>query len=1095
MAKKFFTNEGSNTLIEKFKGIFSNHSDIAFFDALVGYFRASGYFAIQPHLKNVPNTRILVGINVDELVAKFHAKGLMFRGDAAQTIKSFLQSVKNDIQNADYSKTVEDGILQFVGDIANKKIEIKAHPDRNLHAKIYIFRHENWNEHNEGYVITGSSNLTDAGLGSSESSNYEFNVILRDYDEVAFATTEFEKLWKEAQPILPFDIEKLKKETYLNDDFTPFEVYMKFLIEYFGSSVDFDPNSIQDLPKGFMRLSYQIDAVNEGFKLLLKHNGFFLSDVVGLGKTVVATLIAKQFFYTNDFPSHITNTLIVIPPALKENWEDTLEKFGLQNYKIITNGSLHKITNPEKFDLIIVDEAHKFRNDTAEAYNQLQKICKSKTAHVLKDGTKAVKKVILMSATPLNNRPEDIANQVYLFQDAKDSTLEISNLQHYFRQRIDSYNHIKKSDMEIKDVQAAVSRIYEEIRKDVIAPLTIRRTRTDLREHEMYSVDLQKQGVLFPEVKKPHKILYQLDAFLDQLYDETMFLLSNEEKGLKYFRYQAIKYLKPDKKKKYKNADLASQQLAKIMKTLLVKRIDSSFHAFRQSLNRFKDATDAMVKMFLNGRIYIAPNLKVSEFIMNDKENELIELINLEKPFDQTIEICEPGDFENGFFEGLEADQMVLDALVNKWAEVDYDPKLDMFLEKLKTTLISKTINPQGKLVVFSESKETTKYLLENLNKHGYHDVLEISAENRHLEKETIRANFDANIPRQEYKSDYNIIITTEVLAEGVNLHRANVVVNYDTPWNSTRLMQRIGRVNRIGTVAPVHIFNFFPTAKVNKDIELEKKAVMKLQAFHSALGEDSQIFSQAEETGTFGLFDKSPEEEKDERLAFLMELRKFQNENPTLFRQIKNMPLRARVGRKDRPKNGTTICFIRNQKRDAFYWVRENGQPEEMTFVETAKEFRADAPEKAIPLHENHHRHVKKAMEDFDAKIKADATTGTAVDVSQGPNEKKALAYLDAFLKFNFIAEKEAETIKAAKQAIKLGKFQKLQREVNALKKNTSKTKVTPVELLDALLKIIGNYPLETDDTSESRPTVTIKAYETLKPEIIISQSYQQLK
>ena len=126
-----------------------------------------------------------------------------------------------------------------------------------------------------------------------------------------------------------------------------------------------------------------------------------------------------------------------MPPALKENWVDTLNKFELKNYDIITNGSIHKITDPEKYDLVIVDEAHKFRNDTAEVYNELQKLCKTKTKHHLSDGTKAEKKVMLITATPLNNRPSDIANQVYLFQDAKDSTLEVSNLQHFFRKKID----------------------------------------------------------------------------------------------------------------------------------------------------------------------------------------------------------------------------------------------------------------------------------------------------------------------------------------------------------------------------------------------------------------------------------------------------------------------------------------------------------------------------------------------------------------------------------------------------------------------------------------------------------------------------------
>lgn len=1095
MATKFFTNEGVNTLLQKFKGVFEHNKDIEFFDALIGYFRASGYFRIRPFLNDVPNIRILIGINVDKVIEKYHSKGLLFQGDAHQTLVEFLHETKDDIQHSSYESEVENGIMQFIEDIATKKIQLKAHPSKKLHAKIYIFRPDNWNEHKSGNVITGSSNLTDAGLGAGDNFNYEFNVLLRDYDDVKFATDEFEKLWLEGISILPVEIEKVKEETYLNDNFTPFEVYIKLLIEYFGKSVDFDPNSVTDLPKGFKRLSYQIDAVNEGFKLLQKHNGFFLADVVGLGKTVVGTLIAKKFFYSNDFPSHISNILVVVPPALKENWIETLDKFQLHNYTVITNGSLHKINDPEKYDLVVIDEAHKFRNDTAEAYNELQKLCKTKTKRILKDGTKAEKKVMLISATPLNNRPEDIANQVYLFQDAKDSTLEVSNLQHFFRQRIDEYKQLRDNP-NIKDVQEGVKNIYKEIRDKVIAPLTVRRTRSDLKAHIQYTSDLDEQGIVFPDIEKPRKILYQLSPEMDDLYDQTMYLLSHEVEGIKYFRYQAIKFLLAGKKSKYKNADVASAALAKIMKTLLVKRIDSSFFAFKASLNRFTEATGAMISMFEKGVVFIAPNLNVTEYIVEEREDELMQKVLDLKETDPSIEICTPDDFESMFYEGLKRDYEILKDLNARWKKVTEDPKLDEFLRRINEELLNKEINPQSKLVVFSESKETTNYLVDNLKKQGRTDVLEVNAANRNNLREVIKNNFDANIPREKYRSDYNIVISTEVLAEGVNLHRSNVIVNYDTPWNSTKLMQRIGRVNRIGSVAPrVYIFNFYPTSKVNDDIELEKKAIMKLQAFHSALGEDSEIYSPDEETQSFGLFDKNIEEEKDEKLALLMELRKFKEENQELFRKIKNMPLRARVGRKDRTKRDTTICFIRNNRRDAFYWSRNDGTLEEMTFVEVAREFRADAPEKSVALHKEHHTHVNNALKDFHEKLQEEISSGQVVDTTQGPNEKRALAYLDGFLNLPFIGDVEKDKIKAAKNAIKLGRFQKLQRDVNTLKKNVKKTPMKAVELLDAVLKIIDKYPIEHAENGDSRPTVTIKTFEKFKPEIIISESYSYIK
>ncbi|MFY9379690.1 MAG: helicase-related protein [Acutalibacteraceae bacterium] len=1085
MSSKFFTNEADNTLISKIEGIFK-YRNIHFFDALVGYFRASGYFRIRKFVEKADEIRILVGINIDNLIHEASQQGLLFDSNAERAQDEFFLEVKKSIQEAEYDKDVENGMLQLISDIVSGKVKIKVHPKQNIHAKIYIFREKEKHDHGYGSVITGSSNLTDAGL----SRNFEFNVELRENTDIDFATETFNKLWEESVPIAEEYIEKLQKETYLNDTYTPYEVYLKFLVEYFGRSIDFDPNSITDLPKGFKRLSYQIDAVNDGFAKMMKHNGFILADVVGLGKTIVATIIAKKYFYTNGFPTHRSRTLIIVPPALKENWSETVDKFRLDNVKIITNGSLHKVTDPAKYDLIIVDEAHKFRTDTATMYNELQKICKTPTRRVLPNGTVVQKKVMLVSATPLNNRPEDIANLVYLFQDSKNSTLEIGNLQNFFRNQIDAYRKLKNEN-DIKAVQAGVKKIYERIRTKVIEPLIVRRTRTDLLVHKQYSEDLENQGIKFPIVKEPKKIFYQLEPHLDTLYDKTIFVLSDEAQGLTYNRYRAIGFLKQPKKSKYKQADMISGQLARIMKTLLVKRIDSSFFAFKQSLERFMLATKAMVTMFENGKIYIAPNLPVSDMINEGKEEELLNLIIEKSMEDPTIEICEPDDFEYNFLPGLKNDYELLKDLNNDWKKITEDPKLEVFVEYLKNTLLSKKINPQSKLVVFSESKETTDYLFKELSKQVNYRILAVDSDSRKEKMPIIRQNFDANLLKAEQKDDFDIVLSTEVLAEGINLHRSNVIVNYDTPWNSTRLMQRIGRVNRIGSTADeVFVYNFYPTAKVNNDIELEKKAIMKLQAFHAALGEDSQIYSPDEETETFGLFDKQMEEEKDEKLTYLMMIRDIKEKNPTLFKQIKNMPLRARVGRKNAILKNGTICFIKDEKRDAFIYVKPNNETEKLTFLETVRQFEAFQNEKGIPLHTLHHEQVQKAIQVFADKIEDEKAKDKKVDTTQGPNEKNAIAYLDAMLHLPFINDKETQLIIIAKEAIRKGRFQNLQRDINKLHKSVKKAPLKPVIILEKIIGILNSYPLKQEEEDIYQEVQVIKP-RVFNPEIIITESF----
>lgn len=1086
MSSKFFTNENENTLINKIEGIFK-HRNIYFFDALVGYFRASGYFRIRKFIEKSAEIRVLVGINIDRMIYHAHQQGLLFDGDIEKAQEDFFLQIKKNIQSAEYDKEVEEGMDQLIDDIVTKKVHIKVHPKQNIHAKIYIFREKVKHDHGYGAVITGSSNLTDAGL----SKNFEFNVELRDNSDIDFATETFEKLWGEAVSVADEYIDKLKKETFLNDGFTPYEVYLKFLVEYFGKSIEFDPNSVTDLPKGFKRLSYQIDAVNDGYSKMMQHNGFFLADVVGLGKTIVATLIAKKYFYSNGFPSYRSRTLIIVPPALKDNWNETIDKFHLDNVEIITNGSLHKINNPEKYDLIIVDEAHKFRTDTAGMYNELQKICKAQTKKILPDGKREAKKIILVSATPLNNRPEDIANQVYLFQDSKNSTLEVGNLQHFFSQQaIEPYKKLKH-ESDIERVKKGVKEIYDKIRVKVIEPLTVRRTRTDLVIHKQYSQDLTEQGINFPYVKKPEKIFYVLEPHLEELYDKTIFCLSHPTQGLTYNRYRAIGFLKPHKKNKYQKADMISAQLAKIMKILLVKRIDSSFYAFKQSLVRFLNATKAMVTMFENGKIYIAPNLPVSDYINEGREEELLDLIISKSQEDPTIEVCEPDDFEPAFVIGLKRDFEALKELNAEWKNVHEDPKLDVFITYLQERLFDKKINPQLKLVVFSESKETTTYLEESLKKQIEHQIITVDSKSRKEKMPIIRANFDANYPLIEQRNDYDMVISTEVLAEGVNLHRANIIINYDTPWNSTRLMQRIGRVNRIGSTAKeVYIFNFFPTAKVNNDIELEKKAIMKLQAFHAALGEDSQVYSPDEETQSFGIFDKGIEEEKDEKLIYLMLIRELREKRPELFKRIKNMPLRARVGRKNKILRDGTISFIRDARRDAFLYVKHENEIEELTFLETVKQFECREGEEPLPLHQNHHEQVKVAINHFSNKLDEEKARDRKVDVTQGPNERKALSYLDAFLNLSFTNELEKDLILEAKEAIRKGKFQNLQRDLNKLQKAVKKTPLKPVLLLEKVVSILKSYPLQKEEKDDIRQEI-VPAIKVLNPEIIITESF----
>ncbi len=875
------------------------------------------------------------------------------------------------------------------------------------------------------------------------------------------------------------------KKTHLADNITPYELYLKCLIEYFGSEIELDPNSIKDLPGDFKRLSYQMNAVNEGWGMLKKHNGFFLADVVGLGKTIIAALIARQFYYHNGYSDYRSKILLVIPPALKQNWVDTLASFKIDDaFEVLNNGSLHKVTNAQKYDMVIVDEAHKFRNDTAEAYNQLQIICKTKTA----DGK--AKKVTLISATPLNNRPDDLYNQILLFQDGNNSTLDFP-LAGFFTKAKKEYKEILKRP-DKREAGRRTAKLYETIRERVITPLMVRRTRTDLLANDRYKKDLADHGIVFPKTTPPRPVYYKLEARLEKLYDNTIQKIDNKnqnESGLLHTRYRALHYLKPELKKQYQRADFIAERLVGIMKTLLLKRMDSSFYAFSQTLGHFITSSQVMLKMIDSNKIIIAPNFNVSDYILEDREDELMETIATQSLTDPSIIVCCRDDFEDGFIAGIKHDYEMLKTLKSDWDEVTTDPKLEEFLARLPEFL-DKTNNPEQKIVLFTESTDTMRYLSGQIKQTPYCDkTLSVDSKNRNELKKTIERNFDANT-KETKSNDHQIILTTNALAEGINLHRANTVINYDTPWNATKLMQRIGRVNRIGqTASHIFVYNFYPTVQINDDIELEKKALVKLQAFHSALGEYSQIYSTAEEVGTFGIFDENIKEEVNETIPFLEEIRQFRKDAPEAYKRIRELPSKVRNAVKNPDHKGGTIVFARTEGKGSsrFYMVKSavKNDIDNYSFIKTAKLLKCAPDTKAEELHDQHYTQVSSALNNFKHEMEQNIVNQNQ-NKSLSPPEQTAIKFLKLIANLPDINTSEQEKLKLAIKQVEHKRFQNLTKNINKLAKKIEGIK--PIVVLEKTLNIIKEYDInshiEAAQQNEQKQNNT-------NPVIVISQSY----
>ena len=978
MSTNFFTNRNGNTLIQEFEGTLGNNPQIKNLDAMVGFLRASGYFTLRPFLDNINKVRILIGIDVDRYIARAEQKGELFMGAEEDVKEECLRMLKNDIEQSHYTKKVEDGMFQMVQDMLDGKLELRAHPSKKIHAKLYILYPDNFNQHTFGAAITGSSNLSGNGLGIGEDKQYEFNVKLTQYDDVAFAKQEFEQLWEEAAsvPINAEDYQSTLDKTYLKGDVSPYELYIKMLMEYFSDRVlAVDKEDPFDIPSKYDKFEYQTDAAVEGYQKLIRYDGFFLADVVGLGKTVVATMIAKKFLIENGREN--TKILVVYPPAVEQNWKTTFKDFGIDQYaKFVSNGSLNKVLdddnydywNADEYDLVLVDEAHKFRNHTTGVFQQLQEICKMprvETGNI--PGYK--KKVMLISATPMNNSPANLYYQILMFQDPRHCTIDgVPNLTAFFSPLTVEFR--KMRNQENFDL-TKFKKLAEKVRDRVIKPLTVRRTRTDIESVARYNKDING----FPKVAKPIKKEYELNDHLADLFDEAMDIL---DKKLTYARYQAIAYLKPEVSKGlYDNAKLISRSLAGIRKNGLVKRLESSFHAFKISVENFRQANENLIKMWENDRIFIAPDMDINKlYELGYTDDEIEEKLNEKAEDNPKNAVFKRDDFNPDYIDMLRKDQQILDDMSREWSGIDDekdDSKFAKFEDLLKHELFKKERNPEGKIVVFSESVDTIEYLARRINRK---DVIVISAKNRSNQFKTIRENFDANY--KDKKDDFNIILTSDVLAEGVNLHRSNIIINYDTPWNSTRLMQRIGRVNRIGSKSDtIYNYVFYPSRQGNKQIKLKQIALSKIQTFHTTFGEDNQIYSTEEiiDRDLDKLFDEGIKKEQEDRnleLPFYEELRNLYQQNKKEYNRIEKMSLRSRTGREHREIEGVTLSndtlvFLKTNFRKVFYLVNDE-EARELSVLDALHYFKANKEEKAVARILQHHEHVEKAVKQFES-------------------------------------------------------------------------------------------------------------------------------
>jgi len=903
----FITNRDGETLQDRFKKLLKHTKA---FDSVVGYFYVSGFHSIYKSLEDTDKIRILIGISTDKNTYEQINKAV------TKEVKEYIseRSIK-DVEDAEDSLSVEEGISKFIEWIESGKLEIKVYPTERIHAKMYILHYKE-DGTSEGEVITGSSNLTKSGLITS----HEFNVHLRRPEDYIFAKEKFENLWKDSINVTEDFVENIKTKTWFNQDITPYELYLKFLYEYLKEELSAEDDFNYEIPEEFMDLRYQADAVSDAKRKLKRYGGVFIADVVGLGKTFTTALLAKQLS---------GQKLVIAPPSLLNeknpgSWPNVFRDFFIGGTKFKSIGKLDHILREgfEKYDTIIIDEAHRFRTETTEMYAKLSEICRGK-------------KVVLVSATPLNNSPKDILAQIKLFQNTKNSNIpnpKVRNLEDYFNKLDNNLKGLDRSKNK-KKYHAVVKENAEDIRNNVLKYLMVRRTRNMIKKY--YAHDLKQQNLKFPNVNDPKPNYYSFDEGVDNIFNKTIDIITHK---FNYSRYTPLLYLKnPDP-----STEVQQKNMGKFMKLLLLKRLESSFYAFRQSIERFIHSYNQVIGEYEKGRVYVSKKhfQKILDYIESDDDNSIQKLIENKK-----ADKYESKEFKSNFITDLKSDLKILKNIQEMWKEVDIDPKLNKLLDVVKRDKNLK----DNKLIIFSESKDTVDYLHRNLGKIFKNKVFKYSGSSSQTDLERVLENFDANYDESNQKDDIKILITTDTLSEGVSLHRSNVVLNYDIPWNPVRMMQRVGRINRVGKNLPfdeIFTYNFFPTGLIDDPLKLVSAAEAKITAFIEMLGSDSKLLTD-EEVKSHELFNKllsrdsivGDESESNPELEQLMKLRELRNDDPLLFKKIKNLPKKIRLGKTTKISSDAVITFFKKGDTKAIFKI-EKDESRELSFAEAVDQF-----------------------------------------------------------------------------------------------------------------------------------------------------------
>jgi superfamily II DNA or RNA helicase len=923
------------------------------FDIATGYFDVGALTALDGEWQKLDGMRILMGDEVTPRTGKALREAV--RNRVADALNKDLEAIREP-------NPFLNGVPAVVEAIRNNQIQCKVYSKDKFHAKTYI-------THGKSAIVgsralVGSSNFTKAGL----SQNVELNIMLESGSEVAQLQRWYEKHWKESDDINDAILRILDRHV---KDFTPFEVYTKALHALFADQAPDDREFEEHHSKMFPILDrYQKEAYWSLIEIARQHGGALLCDGVGLGKTFVALMLIERLVLHEG-----KRVVLFAPKGTKEGmWVPTLKRYlphiggvgGNADFSNLTVFSHTDLTRdgefPERFkritelaDVVIVDEAHHFRNrgsapkeigegdekDTRSRYYRLFDLIHDS------EGLKDPKSVYLLTATPINNSVIDLRNLIELFSRRKNDhfgrTLGIHNLESHFKSIARALNKVIQAEENLEDHVKELDAVLasDPIRRGLI----VQRSRAYARK----SQELEHGAATsFPERKAPQVAEYSLKKTYGALLLQIEGAFEKENPLFTLAAYSPLNYYKGPEKK-IDAFELGRQkQIVRLIRTLFLKRFESSVYAFEGSCHQllikllaFADKNCTIPRDRKKYDLWIAKHADLLNYEANrqfqlwDEEQDNDEDLIPEEILLQTEELSRDDfrvdDMLSETFTDL--DQLAQFLVETRKVGAKNDDKLKKLIRLLKTKdVIGK------KILIFSEFAHTARYLKRELLSAGIEGLEQIdgsSVANRQTVIKRFSPYYNESSVSQleaEGEREIQVLISTDILSEGLNLQDASLLINYDIHWNPVRLMQRIGRVDRRlnpeveATIAALHpdrghdrkpvtinYWNFLPPDELEKLLLLYGKVSGKVLAISKLLGiEGGKLLHSNEILDPIQEFNAGYEGQASEREILQLEYQKLLIDFPGLLEKLELTPngiFSGKVASTDN-KTGVFLCY-----------------------------------------------------------------------------------------------------------------------------------------------------------------------------------------